>query len=112
MWQLIDVPSVATTDREVGLAYLSASVRSHRSDVPERIKCETQVTRKRLGRAGPFPLCDKICRVHWKSVWPLLILPWPRSFRTCRCLMLRAFDAKVGETGHPYPSAGIWRPGT
>ena len=74
------------------------------------MKYETQVIRKRLARVGPFSLRSKIYRVLWKAVWLFLFRPTPRSFHGWRCLLLRAFGAKLGEAVHPYPSARIWAP--
>jgi putative colanic acid biosynthesis acetyltransferase WcaF len=74
------------------------------------MKYETQVIRKRLARATPFTLRNKIYRVLWKAVWLFLFRPTPRSFHAWRCLLLRAFGAKLGAAIHPYPSARIWAP--
>ena len=61
-------------------------------------------------RATPFSLQNKIYRVLWKAVWLFLFRPTPRSFHAWRCLLLRAFGARLGEAVHPYPSARIWAP--
>jgi len=74
------------------------------------MKYETQVIRKRPVRATPFSLQNKIYRVLWKAVWVFLFRPTPRSFHAWRCLLLRAFGARLGEAVHPYPSARIWAP--
>jgi putative colanic acid biosynthesis acetyltransferase WcaF len=74
------------------------------------MKYETQVMRKRLVHAAHFSLRNKIYRVLWKAVWLLLFRPTPRFFHVWRCLLLRAFGAKLGAAVHPYPSARIWAP--
>jgi putative colanic acid biosynthesis acetyltransferase WcaF len=74
------------------------------------MKYDAQVMRKRLVRAAPFSLRTKIYRVLWKVVWLFLFRPTPRSFHAWRCLLLRAFGAKLGKAVRPYPSARIWAP--
>lgn len=64
----------------------------------------------RLTRATPISLRNKVGRAVWKVVWLLLFRPTPRSFQAWRCLLLRAFGAKLSKAVHPYPSARIWAP--
>src|SRR5882762_868420 len=69
-----------------------------------------RVRRKRLVRAAPFSLRNRIGRAFWHCVWLLLFCSTPRPLHAWRCLLLRAFGAKLGEAVHPYPSARIWAP--
>lgn len=69
-----------------------------------------RVRRRRLVRAAPFSLRNRIGRALWHSVWLLLFCSTPRPLHAWRCLLLRAFGAKLGEAVHPYPSARIWAP--
>ena len=55
-------------------------------------------------------LGNKIARTVWQVVWLLLYRPTPRAFHAWRCLLLRAFGAKLGRSVHPYPSAKVWAP--
>lgn len=71
---------------------------------------ESHFLRRRFVRADPFSLRSKLYRVLWKAVWILLFRPTPRSFHVWRCLLLRAFGAKLGKVVHPYQSARIWAP--
>lgn len=53
---------------------------------------------------------DRVRRALWHAVWLLLFRPTPRAFHPWRCLLLRAFGARLGKSVHPYPSARIWAP--
>lgn len=53
---------------------------------------------------------NKLARACWNLVWLLLYRPTPRLMHGWRCLLLRAFGAKLGKGVHPYPSARIWAP--
>ena len=53
---------------------------------------------------------NKLARLAWQVVYTLLYRPSPRPFHAWRCLLLRAFGAKVAKGAHPYPSAKIWAP--
>jgi len=64
--------------------------------VSERMKYEEQLIRKRLVCAAPFSLHNKIYRVLWKAVWLFLFCPTPQPSHAWRCLLLRAFVAKLG----------------
>lgn len=55
-------------------------------------------------------LSNKALRALWSIVWLLLYRPSPRIFHAWRCLLLKAFGAKIGMGVHPYPSAKIWAP--
>ncbi len=61
-------------------------------------------------RQKKLSLSNKIARTAWKVVWLLLYRPTPRAFHAWRCLLLRAFGAKLGRSVHLYPSARIWAP--
>src|SRR5882672_4456289 len=74
------------------------------------MKYERQVIRKRLIRAAPFSLRNKIYRVLWKAVWLFMFCPTPRFFHAWRCLLLRAFGAKLGKAVHVYPTTDVWAP--
>ena len=53
---------------------------------------------------------NRLLRAAWNLAWLLLYRPSPRPFHAWRCLLLKAFGAKLGRAVHPYPSARIWAP--
>jgi putative colanic acid biosynthesis acetyltransferase WcaF len=55
-------------------------------------------------------LTNKVSRACWNLVWLLLYRPTPRVLHGWRCLLLRAFGARLGKGVHPYPTARIWAP--
>jgi hypothetical protein len=71
-----------------------------------------RVRRKRLVRAAPFSLRNRIGPALWHSVWLLLFCSAPRPLHGWRCLLLRASGAKLGEAVNAYPWARIRAPGT
>ena len=66
--------------------------------------------KRRLTQIAPLSLRSKLGRTLWHVVWLLLYRPTPRVCHAWRCLLLRAFGAKVGNAVHPYPSARVWAP--
>jgi putative colanic acid biosynthesis acetyltransferase WcaF len=60
--------------------------------------------------AQRLSIANKLARTCWQVVWLLLYRPTPRLFHAWRCLLLRAFGAKLGKRVHPYPSARVWAP--
>lgn len=64
----------------------------------------------RLNRVPSLSMRNRIGRLLWHVVWLVLFRPTPRPFHAWRCLLLRAFGAKLGKGVHPYPSARVWAP--
>ena len=61
-------------------------------------------------QARELSLANKLARAVWTIAWLLLFRPTPRAFHAWRCLLLRAFGARLGKGVHPYPSARVWAP--
>lgn len=53
---------------------------------------------------------SKVRRALWGIAWTLLCRPTPKPLHRWRCLVLRAFGAKLGNNNFIYPSARIWAP--
>ena len=66
----------------------------------------------RLKRLEPTIITKKnrVVRSVWGMVWLLLYRPSPKFMHWWRCLLLRAFGAKLGRGVHPYPSSKVWAP--
>lgn len=60
---------------------------------------------------GPsFSLGARISRAVWNVGWLVLARWTPISLHGWRCMVLRAFGAKIGKGVRIYPSAAIWLP--
>jgi putative colanic acid biosynthesis acetyltransferase WcaF len=57
-----------------------------------------------------FSLRNRLSRVCWQLVWLLLFRPTPAPLHGWRCLVLRAFGARIGPHCHIYPDVQIWAP--
>lgn len=55
-------------------------------------------------------LANKLGRCLWGFVWLVLFRPSPRTLHGWRCVLLRAFGARIGRNVRVYPSAHIWIP--
>ena len=53
---------------------------------------------------------NRLARLLWGAVWLVLYRPSPRVLHPWRCLLLKAFGARIGAGVHPYPSSRVWAP--
>jgi putative colanic acid biosynthesis acetyltransferase WcaF len=63
-----------------------------------------------LRPASELSTANKLARALWGVTWLLLFRPTPRPLHGWRCLLLRAFGARVGHGVRVYQSAKIWAP--
>ncbi len=62
-------------------------------------------------KGGPsFSFSNRITRLVWNLVWFCLASWTPRSAYPWRCLLLRAFGAKIGRCSDVRGSARVWYP--
>lgn len=60
---------------------------------------------------GPsFSMANRIGRLAWGIVCPLLFRPSPRPLHAWRSFLLRRFGATIGKGVHVYPGVVIWAP--
>jgi len=57
-----------------------------------------------------FSLKDRLRRLLWQLTWTVLFRPTPPPLHNWRCILLRAFGARIGRNNFIYPSARIWAP--
>ena len=58
-----------------------------------------------------LPRTEKIARLIWEIVWPLVFRPTPRwALHSWRRMLLRAFGAKVGVGCRIDPTCFVWAP--
>jgi putative colanic acid biosynthesis acetyltransferase WcaF len=57
-----------------------------------------------------FPLRHRLFRAVWRASWLLLAAWTPPPLHAWRCLLLRAFGARIGPGARVYGSADIWYP--
>jgi putative colanic acid biosynthesis acetyltransferase WcaF len=55
-------------------------------------------------------LRNRVLRLAWNIVQSTLYRCSPTICHGWRCLLLRAFGAKVAQSAHPYPKARVWAP--
>jgi putative colanic acid biosynthesis acetyltransferase WcaF len=61
-------------------------------------------------RAGQITWRNRFGRIAWGAVWTILYRPTPAWLHSWRCLLLRAFGARIGRGVHVYPSSRVWAP--
>ncbi|MGB5135677.1 MAG: putative colanic acid biosynthesis acetyltransferase [Prochlorococcaceae cyanobacterium] len=61
-------------------------------------------------QGASFSLGNRVARVIWQWVWLLLCRPTPAPLHGWRCLVLKAFGARLGRHCHVYPDVRIWAP--
>ena len=66
--------------------------------------------RLRLVPLPPINLANRARRMIWRVAWTVLYRPTPIVAHRWRCLVLRAFGARIAWPVYPYPSARIWAP--
>src|ERR1700723_394575 len=74
------------------------------------MKLGEQPRRTHPARRAHISAQNKIARALWHAVWLILFRPTPRPLHVWRCLLARAFGAKLGKAVRLYPSARIWAP--
>lgn len=68
------------------------------------------VDKKILRPQTPPDLRNKLMRLIWRMTWIVFAKPTPVVFHRWRCILLKAFGAKIHIGVHVYPSANIWAP--
>lgn len=63
-----------------------------------------------LRGGASFSLRHRLVRVVWSLAWTLLASWTPPPLRRWRCLLLRAFGARLAPTANVYASCRIWYP--
>lgn len=61
-------------------------------------------------RISPFSFRNRLGRFLWSIVQATLFRLSPRPFHKWRCLLLKAFGARIGPNVHPYPGLTVWAP--
>jgi len=61
-------------------------------------------------QGASFSLSNRFARLVWQSVWLLLCRLTPAPLHGWRCLILRAFGARLGRLCRVYPDVRIWAP--